>query len=577
MATGKEPIKPGRLEEAANILHENMEMGRIPLIVMGSGISAGVFAPTMREIHEYLAKEIEEKAVEFENDVRKLNEDEQRLVETILALLHQLVSPKPAIWKDDGAPDSPRSVQVRLYNLMQTSRVPCIKTVWQEFGLALLCRKMVGRGGEDMRAKSLPQLEPSWAHIWAAILALHEKVIIASVNYDGLSRKAVESCCIAYGISPRKERKTSRILTTAEEIRGFFTGTEPKLENAPVGSAIIHGLSWKPIPIIKLRGDVFHAICHNTRCPESKKPTPLYFLFPSDPTSSESNWTDCLTEELRCKCCRCPRQLEISFPGVFDKELEIDQELAAFHQFFGAKLAGIIFLGFSGSWDESLVDYLAQRAAKLDVPIISLSKTDTPALQDAAERYFKTPEKRRKRYFQFAYQSDPPPSGGINRMFEDKENGMFLDAKLYALLPIKSPPRQSSAIGATQAAAQSKSEITLRFPDEMPQAFLKKPEKPENAITVHRGKFGDESVLTVKIQKVPNQDETVKLYDAALKTNEFERLQVCSQLGIKGLLLREKNPETHNRFNHSAKAAQIARFWFDVLPHISQINFTSRS
>ena len=52
----------GRLGEAAKRLAETMALGRIPLVVIGSGMSAGVFAPTMSEIHTWLATEIQTEA-----------------------------------------------------------------------------------------------------------------------------------------------------------------------------------------------------------------------------------------------------------------------------------------------------------------------------------------------------------------------------------------------------------------------------------------------------------------------------------------------------------------------------------
>jgi hypothetical protein len=109
------------LDRAAEILRAKMELGRIPLIVMGSGVSAGVFAPTMLEVHEYLVKQIEEKKKAFEISGQKFNHDEQRLIETILALLHQLTAPKPAIWKGEETPDSPRSVQVWIASIVIAS------------------------------------------------------------------------------------------------------------------------------------------------------------------------------------------------------------------------------------------------------------------------------------------------------------------------------------------------------------------------------------------------------------------------------------------------------------------------
>ena len=271
----------GRLGEAAKRLAETMALGRIPLVVIGSGMSAGVFAPTMSEIHTWLATEIQ---TEADNCGAK----DLSAVQTIQALLGQLAAAKPAQgWSDDTAPASPRSVQVRLYGLLQTNKLPCVRTVWQRFGEALLMRKMVTRdAGESFdTSKTLAELDVSRAHAWAAILALQRRAIVASLNYDGLTRKAVEQLAKRHMALPPAEndeerRRTCQILSTGEDIRRFFSGIEAGLGEV-TGQARTDGkLPWRPIPLIKFRGDVFHTVCHNEQCPEAEKPTPLYFVLP---------------------------------------------------------------------------------------------------------------------------------------------------------------------------------------------------------------------------------------------------------------------------------------------------------
>jgi len=523
------------LASASDQLNKKMALGRVPLIVMGSGMSAGVFAPTMAQIHSYLKIKVETAAA--------ADPDNNPVFEAVLSLLRVLV-PSPASLAT--AVDSPRSVQVRLYHLLQTSTNQHLNDIWRDFGNDLLRRKMVqdaGGSAFDPNA-TLANLRFSSAHAWAAKLAIRDRAVVASLNYDGLTRKAIDSFATTLMLPPptdrltAKERRTSRIISTSAEIRSFFAGEEIDMTSTdPAAEPLESGIPkapWRPIPVIKFRGDVFHAICLNGRCPVVGQATPLYFVMP---TESEKVDPGEIERALCCGCCRYPRRLQISFPGVFNKEVEIDDAVAAFHQFFGSRLAGIVFLGFSGAWDESLVDYLAARAAVLDVPIVSVSQQPTPALKEAALRHGGGIADH---YFYIRYQSVICPLSG--------EAG---DSVLDQLIS----PQSALVIRRSNTLPSA-----LAFPPEMTQSLVK--EEIFNVVN-QRGIAFKIEVKTC--EETPAEVTDFKVRQLALGTGEFKRLKACSQMGIKSLLLRETKVAEHNRFQHSAGANAIARIWFELL------------
>jgi hypothetical protein len=319
-------------------LKTRLRLGGVPLIVVGSGLSAGVGAPTMNLIHRYFEREIDPRT--------------SQTARTIHALVEILIA----------EPEYPRSVSVRLYHLLQTSLEETIRREWQAFGVNLLAGRLAGSS-----MKPLWELEPSAGHYWVARLATSARAIVLSLNYDGLTHRAVDAVATA---------GQARVLSTAEEIRQFFTGVPPPS-------------STSPIPIIKIRGDVFHAECENGRCPDLGKSVPIYQLWqhrragasPEKARDPEER----AREYLKCPICHEPRGLQISFPGVLGKEEAIDETLMALHQIHGSRIACVIFLGFSGQWDEALVRYLAGRAADLGAPLISFSLEPTPAIARVAE------------------------------------------------------------------------------------------------------------------------------------------------------------------------------------------------
>ena len=180
----------------------------------------------------------------------------------------------------DAEPQSPRSVQVRLYHLLQTSREKDIRRIWSDFGVDLMAgivATYASAPSGEPTTKPLWSLKPSAAHLWAARLAVQNRAAIVSLNYDGLTKRAVENVAADLMRAPPESRKTARVLSSAAEIRTFFTGIElVEAGTRKLPSEAQANAPWHPVPIIKFRGDVFHAVCENGRCPEFQRPSALY-------------------------------------------------------------------------------------------------------------------------------------------------------------------------------------------------------------------------------------------------------------------------------------------------------------
>lgn len=485
-----------QLDKHLERVKTRLRLGGAPLIVVGSGLSAGIGAPTMRHIHEYLQGEIRPNGSETAKRIRAL-------IEVLLA-----------------EPDCPRSVSVRLYHLLQTSPDEEVRQKWRAFGVYLLAGKLA------KSTKPLWDLEPSAGHHWVARLGESARAIVVSLNYDGLTHKAVNS------LRPGQ----ARVLSTADEIHQFFTSAPPP--------------STSPIPIIKIRGDVFHAECDNGRCPDLGKSVPIYQLWkqrkagvtearqPPDPVESAG-------EYLKCPTCDQPRGLRISFPGVLGKEEEIDEALVALHQIHGSRIACVIFLGFSGKWDEPLVRYLAGRGVDLDAPLISLSNQETPAIGRAAEE-------TGAEYFFVQYSSG---AGSVDQP---------VDPDLASVIDPASLEEPGSE-------AVSSSDRGWRFPALAFRGLGLAPEKAEFSVKV-KPVEPNRSEFCVKIVASDSGEDTIAgIAREALNTPELRRLEKCNQLGPKSSFICEASL-AHTRYHHSASAAALAAIW-----HIALCNATLAS
>ncbi len=479
-----------------------MRLNRVPVIVIGAGVSAGAGVPTMNDVHKYLAERIG-------------NPPRDTGAEVAGHLLETLRSDQTV---------APRSVAVRLYRLLQAGQDKDLTNIWAKFGSDLLDGQ-IKQGG-----KALSKVEPTGAHKWAARLALSGRAIVVSLNYDGLTRSAIRQLAPTF-----KDRAEPRILSDEHSIRLFFTGEESK----PRVTAI---------PVIKFRGDVFHAVCENGRCPSCSKLQPLYELFGGESSgkgeAERSNGRSSSTSALlRCADCDLERRLQLTFPGVAEKEHQITSAVAALHQFCGNRIAGVIFLGFSGRWDEALTRYLTSRARSLKAPTVSVSVEETRFIESSTEEA----------------QIIEPASMTIEQRYrfcptdftQDKESQQALES-------ILSPDELSEPY---EHSSRTKGEVS--FPYDAFRVFGKPGERVEKIEVKLPHQSNGATKLIVNSSKAYN--DFTQVAASALECEELKRLGRCLQLGPKGIFLREPTAASHNRLEHSAEDGLIAWIWFEAL------------
>ncbi len=503
------------LKECVRRIHDGMDLGMVPVIVMGSGMSTGVGAPLNKDIHAYLRGK-------FEEDVEAKSSSEKKTISMIRQFL-SILAPELGHSKFE----SPRSVSARLFDLLQTSMIPSVRENWRNFAVDLFTGQLFN--GQ----RALYELEPSRAHFWAARFALNHGALLISLNYDGLTKRAADFLLSKppHGEEPKS---IAWILTSASQIRQYFTRRESSVDDGEVR-----------LPIIKLRGDVFHAVCHTAGCPESEKLIPLYELAnrkreektkiseKHDQEKEKSSGKHDSKKDLSCQVCRKPCQIQINFPGVFFKEKDIEDALAAFHETCGSRIAGVVFLGFSGKWDQALVRYLVKRCSELGSPVISvcLHKEDAIAIERASKRH-------KAQYGVLEYNS----KGGEGKAAEKDE---FLDTMI-------------NSFGW---------ESTYRMAERVPQLV----EFPGVALDAFKSDEEESVELHVSPKRNPiiikaGKDEFCGMAESALSTNEMQRLKNCSQLGFKCQFLQEgSNARKHTRYVHSSSACLISMIWYESL------------
>jgi len=490
-----------------------LPLDQIALIVIGAGISVGSGAPSQRDVIAWLSA----------------NLNQGRSNDRALHLARLL-----GVLKEGQAP---RSMMASAFHLLQTAEPETeVGKLWEQFGINLLAGKCRSDG------QPLWQLQPSDGHLWAAALANAGKALLVSLNYDGLTARALAIVTNAPAATP--------ILTSREEIETFFSGDD---------------CEGRSVPVIKLRGDIFHAVCGNDRCAEFGREIPMYELLKQpqgelNPQGAEKHEEaegareiEDASHLLSCPACGNTRRLTISFPGVFGKEERLDECLAAILRYASLRIGGIIFMGFSGAWDRVLVESLSDLARELRIPVYSLSKDRTPVL----ERAF---------------------SGkGANYKwveFTSKPTGMSEPTLQKDILYLKCA---CSRVGVEVRRYEDRGICPKQVEDliaiqhqhlEMDRFSFLGNSDEELRIHGTRSRFGAagrEYEITVEVAE--QGDSFTGLTDVVRRIAEFDRLNLSSQLGIKSALLGERGPQRaqHNRYYHSLGVGLIGMIWYESL------------
>ena len=274
------PLDGTRLDQ----LRQLVSVGRIPVVVVGAGVSQGVGGPSMMDMHSHLLGLLKPKKANLRD------KEPHADLTTAISLLESLTQEEPS---------TPRSLAVRLYKILQTSTNKTVRSTWRRFGLSLLFGMPTASRGKQEKSRTLWTLPTSNAHKWVAQLASRSHgVLILSLNFDGLTRKALEEA----------GQEARVLLSQAEILRFFASRTSAK----------------RIIPVVKMRGDIFHIACENPTCPEYRKQIPIYELWRRSPPPADTKILRTAREWMNCTICKARAALQVSFPGVVEKEEDIE-------------------------------------------------------------------------------------------------------------------------------------------------------------------------------------------------------------------------------------------------------------
>jgi hypothetical protein len=319
---------------ANDILSRTWRDGKRVLVVLGAGASKSAKVPLMTDVFKTLQADTVALKTRWENapSAERLNPGpaKERLADLItwLTALAAGTAPRSIAAMALG---TLQHAHEHVYSSSDQTRDYYLKLsdLWAKFSKDFIEHSLQGPKGEPIYAKM-----PTPLHQRVAEWVLKGHAHVVSLNFDGLTQKAVESSL--------QKGKMDRpvIINEPSEVAGFFLGS--------------HSSETRLVPIVKVWGDVFHAICIDHQCSQRGKRVPIFEM-----AKSTSKGAD----RIACPVCGARRQLQIFFTGYEEKERSTEALMAELVRFVAAKIGCILTVGFSGLWDAPVVRFLEAIAA----------------------------------------------------------------------------------------------------------------------------------------------------------------------------------------------------------------------
>jgi HD superfamily phosphohydrolase len=366
---------------------------------------------------------------------------------------------------------------------------PKLSQLWRDFSHDFVSGQITPTGSNFVATEQQPIFfrDPTDFHQIVAKLVIARQAVAVSVNFDGLTRKAI-----------RKEFERERVkcdcvvLTSPSHLDGYYLGESP-------------AYAQKVVSVIKVWGNVFHAVCQNPRCPEATNQVAIYNL---DTGKRHKVRKEEIAESLVCPECHTPRQLQVFFPGYQEKERQTIQLMQALWRFVAPRIGVVVVAGLSGIWDNVLIEFVASlgrdlRDEGVPQPVFCIDPDENAFLPTELER-----------------RGIP-----VSRIEATAE---YVAAELSATVPAPQHSVISYATGSVPATTDNLWE-GLIDPDKLYA------ETPHGYTLVH------------------SPDYLI----------HFRKLR---QLGLKTKLVRLGSTEReHNRFRHSCGASNLAYYWITTL------------
>lgn len=391
-------------EQVLEVLRRESSLGRVPLLIIGSGMSKGQ-VPLQPDITALLNWHL--------NRVDRAEPSIAQILELSTGLCEKL--------RDSTKEQLVTSIELaQLFTAAAGATTKGLREAWYAFSDDLL------RGGNEelkdngrlLVPKGIYGAEPTTAHLALAKLLVERKCLCVSINFDHLAWLAL-----------RTQGTPCVVLHDSDQITQYFTA-----------------LSDIDVPaVIHLRGDVLNVRCVEPSCPQSMISQVLSALIQRERAQPATPESATPAGPLRCDACGAGRlAAEMSFPGEAAKERMGRDALDALQTYVAGRLSALVFVGVSGRWDPHILRWAAEYSREFHVPIVHVKQSPRPShIQQFLQVYY-------------------PSESACDVVVQDKDAFLADLTATLALKPTMSPSVSTPLDGYSAADLCDKDEIWYR-------------------------------------------------------------------------------------------------------------------
>lgn len=349
----KNRIFEGSIEDSDNLLSEwadyivqENRKGKIPLIIVGAGISA---------CDVKILKDSELNFVWSEQGLPCLQQ--------MMVKLEELVCDAARISRDEELMELKKQFEImtddmkninrewlgRIFTLFEKSGNREIRNIWKMFcnWFFFSCIEYEENG----KKQYFGALNTKTSKAAEQIVKMYDSVdaICLSANFDN---------CISYALTGTKGNRKGVAIFERDQAERYLKRIRRgsgRFADKPYNRCVLHA-----------NGDVFWLHCSGEKgegyCPNTgiRKPA-----FDNTPIFRE--------EDLCCDFCGSALVATMTMPGTYEKDYNTRTIIECIWTYLSAKISAVITIGISCNWDDVLLKFILQLMKEMDIPLLDMN------------------------------------------------------------------------------------------------------------------------------------------------------------------------------------------------------------
>ena len=362
--------------EYLKYIHKESEKGKIPLIIVGSGISnSGVIIEHKRKVNEKsyerimaknglptlieMIKKIHELTYEGDDNDRKNLHDLRKIFKS--ENFDMLIEHIDKEWLS------------KVFSTLANSESKDVKEIWDKFCNWFLFKCIIEKEGNGSVYGALTTVTTE-AAVEVHRLSKNCGALCFSANFDNYlsynKRQPIEnSDSSLFGMSIFSRNTAEKYFIRSR--RKSYPKNEilKRYDEEIDNDCVLHA-----------NGDVFWLSCSGDKvkgyCPKTGKYLPAYSWF-------KKNGNEKISEkDMVCDICNSSLHATMTMPGTYKKDRDTREMISAIWKYISSKISTVITVGISCNWDDVLLKFIIGLLFENDIPHLDINSQSDAKIKD---------------------------------------------------------------------------------------------------------------------------------------------------------------------------------------------------